>query len=297
MQDEDPAYLTTAELAAYLRIGERRVYELVRQRALPCTRITGKWLFPRARIDQWLAATLEGPVPAAAPPPPVLAGSEDPLLDWAVKTSGCGLALLPGGSLDGLARLNAGEAMLAGLHVYDPDTADFNLPAIQARVSFTDIVVLTWARRRQGLVLPPGNPDGIDGLADLVRRQVPVATRQGGAGSRLRFEQLLADAGLDARDLRPIAATARGEMDLGLAVLNGQARAGFAIEAVARRLNLDFLPLADERFDLVLRRRAYFEPPVQALFATARSPACAAMAERLGGYNLSDFGRVQYNGP
>jgi len=297
MQDEDPAYLTTAELAAYLRIGERRVYELIRQRALPCTRVTGKWLFPRALIDQWLASTLEGPVPAAALPPPVLAGSEDPLLDWAVKTSGCGLALLPGGSLDGLVRLNGGEAMLAGLHVYDAETGRFNLPAIQARVSFTDIVVLTWAYRRQGLVLPPGNPDAIRGVTDLIQRQVPVVTRQGGAGSRLRFDRLLAEAELSPAALNRVPVTARGEMDLGLAVLGGPARAGFAIEAVARRLNLDFLPLAEERFDLVLRRRCYFEPPVQTLLATTRTPAFAKTARALGGYDLSEFGRVQYNGP
>ena len=95
-------FLTTKEVAAYLRIKERRVYELVRQRAIPCTRVTGKWLFPKALIDVWLAEGVDGE--AAVRPPPVIAGSQDPLLDWAVKESGCGLALLAGGSLDGLNR-------------------------------------------------------------------------------------------------------------------------------------------------------------------------------------------------
>ena len=94
--------LTTKEVADYLRIKERRVYELVRQGAIPCTRVTGKWLFPRVQIDLWLAENAAGEQTVA--PPPVIAGSHDPLLDWAVKESGCGLALLPGGSLDGIDR-------------------------------------------------------------------------------------------------------------------------------------------------------------------------------------------------
>ncbi|MEX0758629.1 MAG: helix-turn-helix domain-containing protein, partial [Tistlia sp.] len=104
--------MTTREVADYLRLKERRIYELVRQRAIPCTRVTGKWLFPKPLIDLWLSRHLEGSPPASAPPP-VVAGSQDPLLDWAVRESGCGLALLPGGSLDGLARLARGEALAA----------------------------------------------------------------------------------------------------------------------------------------------------------------------------------------
>ena len=113
-------FLTTKEVADYLRIKERRVYDLIRQRAIPCTRVTGKWLFPRALIDLWLAESAEGERPVR--PPPVLAGSQDPLLDWAVKESGCGLASLQGGSLDGIKRFAEGEAVAAGLHLFDAET-------------------------------------------------------------------------------------------------------------------------------------------------------------------------------
>ncbi|MDH3791906.1 MAG: helix-turn-helix domain-containing protein, partial [Rhodospirillales bacterium] len=92
-------FMTTKEVADYLRIKERRVYELVRRRAIPCTRVTGKWLFPRTLIDVWLAESAAGQGSTRIQAPPVVAGSHDPLLDWAARESGCGLALLPGGSL------------------------------------------------------------------------------------------------------------------------------------------------------------------------------------------------------
>lgn len=290
-------FLTTREVADYLRIKERRVYELVRQRAIPCSRVTGKWLFPRALIDQWVAANLEGERPAREPAPPVIAGSHDPLLDWAVKESGCGLALLPGGSLDGLRRLADGAARVAGLHLFDPDSQDFNAPAVRERGVLPDAVLLEWAWRRQGLVLPAGNPDGVTGLADLARLKLPVARRQAESGSGLLLSHLLGQAGLGEGDLVFVEETARSEMDLGLAILEGRGRAGFAVEAVARTLKLDFVPLMWERFDLLMGRRDYFEPSVQALMRFARSDDFAVRARRLGGYDIAGLGTVHYNAP
>lgn len=290
-------YMTTREVADYLRIKERRIYELVRQRAIPCTRVTGKWLFPRALVDLWLAENLEGAPPAAAPAPPVVAGSHDPLLDWAVKESGCALALLPGGSLDGLRRLERGEARVAGLHLYEPVSGTFNLRSVGESSALRGAVLLEWAWRHQGLVLPSGNPEGVAGLEDLARRKIPVARRQAESGSGLLLGHLLQQAGLAEDDLAFVEETARNETDIGLAILEGRARAGFGVEAVARTLKLDFLPLMWERFDLLLRRRDYFEAEVQALMAFARTPAFAERAERLGGYDVSGLGTVHYNGP
>ncbi|MHA1599932.1 MAG: substrate-binding domain-containing protein [Alphaproteobacteria bacterium] len=287
--------LTTKEVADYLRIKERRVYELVRQGAIPCTRVTGKWLFPKAQIDLWLAENAAGEQTVA--PPPVIAGSHDPLLDWAVKESGCGLALLPGGSLDGIDRFARGEAMLAGLHLFDTESGDFNVPAIRDKISGQGIVLLEWAVRQQGLVLSPGNPHGIRGLCDLARKDVRIVRRQGEAGSHLLLTHLLEREGVASKDLRFTGETARGETDLGLAILEGRAEAGLAVEAVARSLKLDFVPLVRERYDLLMRRRDYFSPPVQSLFAFARGDAFAARATQMSGYDVSGLGAVRYNGP
>ena len=287
--------LTTKEVADYLRVKERRIYELVRQGAIPCTRVTGKWLFPKGQIDQWLAENAAGE--QAVAPPPVIAGSHDPLLDWAVKESGCGLALLAGGSLDGLARFAQGEAMLAGLHVFDAASGEFNVPAMRDAVFGQGLVLLEWATRQQGLVLGPGNPRGIRGLRDLAAAGVRVVRRQREAGSHILLANLLEREGMALSEVRFTEETARGETDLGLAILEGRAEAGLAVEAVARSLKLDFVPLMRERYDLLVRRRDYFSPPVQRLFAFAREQAFAARAAQMGGYDVSSLGAVRYNGP
>jgi excisionase family DNA binding protein len=293
-------FMTTREVADYLRIKERRVYELVRRQEIPCTRVTGKWLFPRALVDLWLAEHAGGA--ARVPAPPVIAGSHDPLLDWAVKESGCGLALLPGGSLDGIKRFADGGALAAGMHLIDAETGAFNLPALTGSLAGpalagAGVVLLEWAWRQQGLVVAAGNPHGIATLRDLKEGRLKVVGRQAEAGSHLLLAHLLEREGLSFDDLDLLDETARGETDLGLAVLEGRAEAGLAIEAVARSLKLGFVPLLRERYDLLLYRRDYFEPPLATLFAFARSAAFGARAAQMGGYDVSGLGTTRYNGP
>ena len=107
--------LTTAEAAAYLRLKERKIYEMVAEGAVPCTKVTGRWLFPKAELDHWLAAQRVRGRPACRgrEPAPIVAGSHDPLLEWALRESGSGLATLPVGSEAGFARFAAGETVAA----------------------------------------------------------------------------------------------------------------------------------------------------------------------------------------
>ncbi|HEX5796525.1 MAG TPA: helix-turn-helix transcriptional regulator, partial [Geminicoccaceae bacterium] len=164
-----PEFLTTKEVAALLRIKERKVYELVSDNAIPVSRVTGKLLFPREMIEAWVwqhadyASGTEG----LHGRPPVLAGSHDPLLEWALRESGSELAAFFDGSLDGLARLAAGKAIAAGLHVYEPEAEDWNRGHLGRAMAGMPVVLLEWAWRVQGLVVPQGNPKGIAGLADL----------------------------------------------------------------------------------------------------------------------------------
>lgn len=290
--------MNTREVAEYLRIKERKVYDLVRARKIPCSRVTGKWLFPKPLIDQWVAQKTDYADTAQprAAPPPVVAGSHDPLLDWAIRESHCGLAALPGGSLDGLKRLAEGEAMVAGMHVHDADSGDFNLPLIRQTLARDDVVVIEWAWRTQGLVTGPGNPLGLKTLADLRERKARLMQRQHEAGSQILLVHLLSETGIRLGDLQRLPKPALSENDLGLAIVEGKADVGLAIQAVATQFRLDFVPLARERFDLVMRRRDYFEPPVQKLLTFAREPAFAARARDLAGYDVSGLGRVAWNG-
>ena len=225
------------------------------------------------------------------------AGSHDPLLEWSLRESGCGLAMMPGGSLDGLGRLAAGEAVVSGLHVYDAKTDSYNQAAVTAACAGLDVVLIEWAWRQQGLVLAPENPLGIGGVEDLKAKKARVVARQPQAGAQILLEHLLAEAGLGRADLDVIGRAAMSETDLGLAVMEGKADAGLCIASVAAQYRLDFIPLHRERYDLAIRRRDFFEPPVQALLAFARSPAFVERAGEMPGYNASSLGRVVYNAP
>jgi excisionase family DNA binding protein len=293
--------MNTQEVAAYLRIKERKIYDLVRQGSIPCTRVGGKWLFPRDRIDQWLerAATAmpERRAPAAAPAPRVMAGSHDPFLEWCVASSGCGLAMLSGGSLDGLERLATGQAAACGIHVLDPESGTYNVPALERTLSSHDIVAVEWAWREQGLVVALGNPHGIASLEGIAASRARMAIRPLGSGARVLMDHLLDKAGIRLNELAITEPPARSELEVGLTVLDGRADAGLAVRAVARQLRLDFVPLHRERYDLAVRRRDYFEPEMQALLAYSRSADALAKADDLQGYDLSSVGRVWYNAP
>jgi excisionase family DNA binding protein len=294
-----PDVLTLREAAEFLRLSERSLYELARGRRVPAAQLGGKWLFPRAQLESWLAAqTAGGAEDPRRDPPPILAGSHDPLLDWAVRQSGCGLALRAGGSLEGLSALAAGEAVAAACHLLDADTGAFNEPAARELLAGHGrggAVGVTWAWREQGLILPPGNPLGLAAVADLARAGLRVAGRQNRAGSHILLVHLLAEAGVRLDRLRFLPEPALSEDEVAAAVAEGRADAGFGIRAEAASRGLDFLPLVRERFDLVMDRRHYFEPPLQRLLGFARTEAFRARAARMGGYDVAANGAVAFN--
>ncbi len=287
--------MDTREVAAYLRLKERRVYDLVRKNALPHIRATGKLLFPKAQIDAWLASKSGAPQEATIHAPPIVAGSHDPLLEWAVRDSRSGLAVLACGSSAGISRLAQGEATVAAMHWLDRATGDYNVPLARERMASTDFVIIEWARRTQGLLLPPDNPLRIKRLNDLVRTKARVVSRQPESGSHHLFQQLLDRANIDPRSLRWLPRPCLAETDLASAIYSGVADAGVAIEAAARARGLAFIPLAVERLDLVVRRRDYFEPPLQALLAFARTTSFAQQASAMGGYDIAASGRIVFN--
>jgi excisionase family DNA binding protein len=291
-----PEFLTTREVAALLRVKERKVYDLAASSEIPCRRLTGKLLFPRAEIEAWLAHH-QGTVRLSVevPQPNILVGSHDPLLDWALRESRSGIATFLDGSLDGLARMRRHEAGAAGIHVYEPEREVWNRGHVEEALGQEAVVLLEWAWRERGLILAPGNPHGVADLAGI--RGLRVVPRQPEAGSQVLFTLLLERTGLHFNNLQLIHPPARSEVDLGLAVADGKADAGFGLAAVARQLRLAFVPVIRERYDLLVWRRAYFEPPMQRLFEFCRTEAFHARADELGGYDVGGLGTVHYNGP
>lgn len=293
----DDVYLTTEEAADYLRLKERKLYELASRGAVPCSKVTGKWLFPRAAVDRWVAAGLSRPEGfVAEAPPAIIGGSHDPLLEWAVRQSDSGFALLAEGSEKGLDRLERNEVAIAAIHLHgagDDDVA--NIESLAARAALHDTVLIAFARREQGFLVAPGNPHGIGTLGDVRRSGARIGLRPAGAGAQLLLERVAGQAGiaLDALCL------ARGSFatgpDLALAIRGGEIDCGLATRAVAATHGLDFVPLVWERFDLALRRRTFFTPPAQRFFAFLRDGGLHRRAEALGGYDMSQIGSVRLN--
>ncbi|PHK93754.1 DNA-binding protein [Pseudoroseomonas rhizosphaerae] len=288
-----PEFLTLKEAAQLLRLSERALYDLARQQRLPAVILAGKWIFPRDLLLRWMARAA-GPEAARLAPPPILAGSHDPLLDWAVRQSGCGLAIAAGGSLMGLEALAAGRALAAATHLPDPDGGAFNEAAVRDMLPDAQAVGLVWAWRQQGLILPPGNPQAVRGIADLTRPGLRVAGRQPRAGSHLLLLHLLAEAQIRLDAIRFLPQPAMAEDEVAAAVAEGRAEAGFGIRAEAVARGLHFLPLIRERFDLVARAQDWFGPELQALLAFTRTPDFAARAERLSGYDTAECGQVAF---
>ncbi|PSO16550.1 helix-turn-helix transcriptional regulator [Bradyrhizobium sp. MOS003] len=293
-------FLTTSEAADYLRLGERKLYELVTTGAIPCTKVTGKWLFPRHELDLWVLSGLARPAGMLiAEPPPVVGGSQDELLDWALRESGSGLGSMSEGSVRGLERLQRNEVMAAAIHFHGLDasddlTGDASVEALRAAPDLHDAVLVAFVRREQGLVLPQGNPRHLHGLTDVLALGARMAMRQQGTGAQMLLDLLLKRAGATTRDLRRVETPALTGPDLAELVRAGQADCGIATRAAARSAGLDFVPLVWENFDLAMRQRSYFRPAMRALIGFLNERRLRQRAEELTGYDPSPAGQIRF---
>lgn len=293
--------MSTKEVADYLRLKERKIYDMVAQGEIPHSRVSGKLLFPRTLVDEWVRQGTAGTaLKVQRNAPAVIAGSSDPLLEWAVRESRCGLATMTYGSMDGIDRLLATTACAAAMHIPTaPGTKgqpeDRNVAMARTRLLHLDCVLLEWARREQGLVVAAGNPLKIGKLADLKKPKVRVISRQQGAGSYLLFLQLLGEAGINPDQLKYVQPPAQTETDIASAILDGRTDVGLAVRAVARQFHLDFIPLTVERLDIAVLRPSYFDTPWQALMEFTRKPAFQRYAKSLAGYDINNLGKVMWN--
>jgi putative molybdopterin biosynthesis protein len=293
-------FLTTSEAADYLRLGERKLYELVTSGAIPCSKVTGKWLFPRHELDLWVVSGLARPNGMmAAEPPPIVGGSQDDLLQWSLRESGSGLASLNEGTMRGVDRLLRGEVIAAAVHFHGNAVSanpadDTNVAAVRSMPALHDAVLVGVVRREQGLLLAPGNPKELRSLSDVLSSGARTAVRQAGAGAQMLLEVLLARAGASPKDLRRLDPPCQTGPDLAASIRAGNADCGIATRAAARSAGLDFVPLVWEHLDLLTRQRSYFRPPMQALIAFFRDKRLAQRAGELSGYDPGPAGQIRF---
>ncbi len=297
-------YLTVPELARRLRVSARKVYDLVERNAIPHTRAGARLLFAPPEIDAWLARSHRNAVPGAAPgtqlPAPVVCGSHDPLFAWAARASGSGLAMLSGGSRDGLLRMQRVEACAALTHLPSADLREFNVAEVERRFAGRGMVLIGWAWRDQGLVVAPGNPKKLREVGDMVRRDVRCGRRGDGAGTRVLLDTLLAREHHGSAGAGPAWKPALDDLvdedEVALAILAGRIDCGLGLRSVAASHGLDFVPVCRERIDLLIDRRSYFEPPLQTLMSFTRARAFRQRAAEMGGYDLGCAGDIIWNG-
>jgi putative molybdopterin biosynthesis protein len=247
--------------------------------------LTARLLVPRAELEQTLLVigSHDNTVDLLANG---LMGLEDPLY----------LASSHVGSMGGLMALKSGSTMVAGAHLFDPETEDYNFPFIRKYLPDMDLIVVNLAIRHQGFIVAPGNPMGIISIEDLVRQKARFVNRQRGAGTRILFDHALKQAGKSPADIVGYASEEFTHMALAANVLTGAADCGLGIFAAARALGLGFAPLARERYDLLIPKAHFNDPKIQTLLAMIRQDAIKEQIESLGGYETTLTGQIMQPG-
>ena len=292
--------MNTREVARYLGINEKKVYFLAKAGTIPCTRVTGKWTFPKKLIDQWIeksASGLIGTENSALDRTFLLAaGSDDPSLGilhdlYEAQTRPASLFMATIGSSGGLAAIRSGAADFATAHLLEPSRSAEGEPLAQ-RLLAQDTVVVELFYRELGLLVPQGNPRSIRSLRDLLRPRLRMINRQPGSGTRIYLDQELGRDRLSAKKIAGYGNTVSTHLEVGLQVLRGVVDTGLATRTTAHLLGLDFIALTRERFDMLVSKNRFFTPGIQTLLGIVGSQEFRERVGTLGGYDLAESGRI-----
>lgn len=294
--------LSTREVAEFLGVNEKMVYQLISDKGLPASKVTGKWLFPRYLVEQWIEnSTINYPDPVHASMggvgPLVVAGSNDLLLDRVLgrfnRNNRAELAVFGNvGSMGGIQALKSGMCHIASSHLVSDDDTEYNFE-FAGRELERQPVVVNFCHREQGILLRP-SWSGFSGLADLAQPGVRVVNRPLGTGTRLLFDKALKESGVSGPSLAGYDEEVSRHMDVGLAIMAGRADAGPGIRTVADLLGLNFFPLRWERFDLMVLRETFFDRRVQAFFALLQESSLKSLAQGLSGYETQGSGLMLF---
>jgi len=299
-EGKDNKYLTTREVAAFLNINEKMVYYLVNDKGLPATKITGKWLFPRRLVEEWLETHVlncqrTGIDRSSNDGILLMAGSDDLLLQRVLSLyykKGMGTVFFANlGSMGGLKSLRLGLCHIGTCHLLQDDNAEYNFDFAKEELDRAPVFV-NFSKREQGILLQKGNPKGIHSVVDLAKKGVRIVNRQLGTGTRLLLDYEISRSEISASQIEGYQREVSRHMDAGLEVLSGRADAAPAIRAVAGLLDLDFLPLRWERYDLLIARERFFEKGIQDFIGLLHEKEFRDLAASFTGYDISLCGKM-----
>jgi len=298
--------MNTKEVAQYLGIHEKQVYALIKSKRIPSTRITGKWVFPRKMIDEWIqlnaqkgfeqarekSRRIEGALLAS--------GSNDPILDMVqtnLKKSYPEFYIFSAntGSTDGLKALNKGYTDVAWSHLLDPKSGEYNTPFLSTYLPDVKPVIINLFYRDLGLVVGPKNPLGIERFEDLARKGVRLINRQKGSGTRVLLDHHLKRLRIPLSKIAGYETEVYTHLEVGLSILSKEADVGIATGVVSKLLGLSFIPITQERFDMILDQSTFFEKGIQAFMEILNSQDFRSRVERLGSYDFRHSGKILYS--
>ena len=298
--------MSTKEVARYLGVHEKQVYALIKAKRIPSTRITGKWVFPKKLIDEWIethakqglekvrekSARMGGALLAC--------GSNDPILDMLhtyLKKTYPELLILSAstGSTEGLKALNSGYTDLAWSHLLDPKSGQYNIPFLPTYVPDVKAVVVNLFHRELGLIMAPKNPFNIKGFEDLRKKGVRLVNRQKGSGTRVLLDHHLKEMKIPASKIEGYEKEVYTHFEVGLSILSKEADVGIATVAVGKLLGLPFIPVAKERFDMILEQNTFFHKAIQAFIEVLNSKEFRHRVEPIGAYDFRDSGKILYS--
>lgn len=298
--------MNTKEVAKYLDIHEKQVYLLIKAGKIPCTRVTGKWIFPVKLIDEWILTSAQDGLQQARKKinqiegALLAAGSNDLVLDMlltTIKKEHPAFTIFSAntGSINGLVSLNTGLTDIAFAHLYDPQSGDYNIPYLKQYCPDHSPVVVNLFYRQIGFLITKSKSDIFKGWEDLARKDIRFVNRQAGSGIRILLDHELAGRGIAPSDISGYEREVFTHFEVGLSLLSKESDVGLASAAVAKILDLDFQPLTSERFDMILDKDTFFQPAIQAFIETLQSDPFKNRVEKIGNYNFKDAGRILHS--
>jgi excisionase family DNA binding protein len=298
--------MSTKEVAKYLSIHEKQVYALIKSKKIPSTRVTGKWVFPKKLIDDWIDSSAKGGLEQARQKSKriegafLASGSNDPILDMLhtyMRKSYPEFYIFSAniGSTDGLKALNMGYTDIAWSHLLDPKSGQYNIPFLSNYLPNVRPVVVNLFHRDLGFVVAHKNPLRIRGFEDLAKKEVRLINRQKGSGTRVLLDHHLKRLRITPSKINGYEREVYTHFEVGLSILSKEADVGIATVAVSKLLGLPFIPITQECFDMILDQSTFFEKGIQAFIEILNSQEFRNRIGGLGSYDFKDSGKILYS--
>ena len=298
--------MSTKEVAQYLGIHEKQVYALIKSKRIPSTRVTGKWIFPKKLIDEWIDTNARAGMAEARRKSKQIegallaSGSNDPILDILktyIRKAYPEFYIFSAntGSTDGLKALNQGYTDIAWSHLLDPKSGQYNIPFLSTYLPNLKAVVINLFNRDLGFLVAPGNPLNIHGFKDLAKPKIRFINRQKGSGTRVLLDHHLRELKIPASSIKGYENEVYTHFEVGLSILAKETDVGLATGSVSKLLGLSFIPLTQESFDMLLDQSTFFERGVQAFIEILNSKEFRTRVENLGSYDFKNSGKIIYS--